>query len=57
MIAGALAFSLVAALIAGLAVKIAVVCGVFLSVPALWFWMLTPAERNPFVYLLQRLKR
>ena len=57
MIAGALAFSLVAALIAGLAVKIVVVCGVFLSVPALWFWMLTPAERNPFVYLLQRLKR
>ena len=57
MVAGALACSLVAALIAGVAVKIVVACAVLLAVPALWFWMFTPAEKAPFVYLLQRLKR
>ncbi|MGZ4829267.1 MAG: flippase, partial [Candidatus Angelobacter sp.] len=55
MVAAALAFSLVAALIAGLAIKIAVACGVLLLAgPALWFWMLTPAERAPLQFVLQR---
>lgn len=58
MIAGALAFSVGAAFIAGLAIKIIVVCVVFfVAVPALWLWMFTPAQRAPFIYLLQRLKR
>jgi O-antigen/teichoic acid export membrane protein len=55
MIAGGLAFSLVAALITGMVIKILVACGVFfLAVPALWFWMLAPAERAPVQLLLQR---
>jgi O-antigen/teichoic acid export membrane protein len=55
LIAGALTLNLVAALIAGLATKIVMVCGVLLlAVPALWFWMLTPTEKAPFIYLLQR---
>jgi O-antigen/teichoic acid export membrane protein len=57
MVAGALACSLVAALIAGVAMKIVVACAVLLAVPALWFWTFTPAEKAPFVYLLQRWKR
>jgi hypothetical protein len=40
------------------AIKIIVVCAVlFVAEPALWLWMFTPAQRAPFVYLLQRLKR
>jgi O-antigen/teichoic acid export membrane protein len=57
MMASALACNLVAALIAGLAIKTIVACGVLLAVPALWFWMFTPAEKAPFVYVLQRWKR
>jgi hypothetical protein len=58
MIGGALALNLAAALITGVAVKLIVVCVVFfLAVPALWLWMFTPAQRAPFIYLLQRLKR
>jgi hypothetical protein len=57
MIGGALALNLGAALIAGVAIKIIVVCAVlFVAEPALWLWMFTPAQRAPFVYLLQRLK-
>ena len=58
MISGALALNLAAALISGLALKVIVACGIFLlAVPALWVWMFTPAQRAPFIYLLQRLKR
>jgi hypothetical protein len=57
MVIAALACSLVAALIAGVAMKIVVACAVLFAVPALWFWMFTPAEKAPFVYLLQRWKR
>ena len=58
MIGGVLALNLAAALITGVAVKLIVVCVVFfLAVPALWLWMFTPAQRAPFIYLLQRLKR
>ena len=58
MITGALASGLVAALITGLVIKILAACGVFfLAVPALWFWMLSPAERAPLLYLVQRWKR
>lgn len=58
MIGGALALNLAVALIAGLALKVIVACGIFLlAVPALWVWMFTPAQRAPFIYLLQRLKR
>ncbi|MCU1255208.1 MAG: polysaccharide biosynthesis protein, partial [Candidatus Angelobacter sp.] len=53
----ALACNLVAALIAGVAMKIVVAGAVLLAAPALWFWMFTPAERAPFIYLLQRWKR
>jgi O-antigen/teichoic acid export membrane protein len=58
MIGGALALNLALALIAGLAIKIIVVFALFfIAVPALWLWMFTPAQRAPFLYLLQRLKR
>ncbi len=58
MIGGALALNLGVALIAGMAIKIIVVCAVlFVAVPALWLWMFTPAQRAPFIHLLQRLKR
>jgi hypothetical protein len=58
MIGGALALNLAVALIAGLALKVIVACGIFLlALPALWVWMFTPAQRAPFIYLLQRLKR
>lgn len=58
MIGGALALNLAVALIAGLAIKIIVACAVFfIAVPALWVWMFTPAQRAPFLYLLQRLQR
>jgi O-antigen/teichoic acid export membrane protein len=58
MIGGALALNLAVALIAGLAIKIIVACAVFfIAVPALWVWMFTPAQRAPFLYLLQRLRR
>jgi O-antigen/teichoic acid export membrane protein len=57
MMASALACNLVAALIAGVAMKIVVACAVLLAVPVLWFWTFTPAEKAPFVYLLQRWKR
>jgi O-antigen/teichoic acid export membrane protein len=58
MLAGALACNLVAALIAGMAIKIIIACGVLLfAAPALWYWMFTRAERAPFIYLLQRWKR
>jgi hypothetical protein len=58
MIGGALALTLAVTLIAGLAIKIIVACAIFfVAVPALWLWLFTPAQRAPFVYLLQRLKR
>jgi len=58
MIGGVLALNLVAALITGLAIKLIVIGAVFfVAVPALWLWMFTPAQRAPFIYLLQRLKR
>jgi O-antigen/teichoic acid export membrane protein len=58
IIGGALALNLAVALIAGLALKVIVACGIFLlALPALWVWMFTPAQRAPFIYLLQRLKR
>jgi O-antigen/teichoic acid export membrane protein len=58
MMGGLLALNLAAASIAGVAFKIIVVCAVFfVAVPALWLWFFTPAQRAPFVYLLQRLKR
>jgi len=57
MIGGALALNVAAVLITGLAIKLIVVCAVFfVAVPALWLWMFTPAQRAPFIYLLQRLK-
>ncbi|MCU1255202.1 MAG: polysaccharide biosynthesis protein, partial [Candidatus Angelobacter sp.] len=54
MVAGALAFSLVAALITGVAMKIVVACAVLLAVPALWFWTFTPAEKAPLQFVLRR---
>jgi hypothetical protein len=58
MILGALALSLAVALITGLTIKILAVCAIFIvAMPALWLWFFTPAQRAPFVYLLQRLKR
>jgi O-antigen/teichoic acid export membrane protein len=57
MMAGALACNLVVALIAGVAMKTIVACGILLAVPGLWFWMLAPAEKAPLRYLLQRLLR
>jgi hypothetical protein len=58
MIGGSLALNLAVALITGVAIKLIVVCAVFfLVVPALWLWMFTPAQRAPFIYVLQRLKR
>ena len=58
MIGGAMALNLAVALVAGVAIKIIVVCAVlFVAVPALWLWMFTPAQRAPIIYLLQRLKR
>jgi O-antigen/teichoic acid export membrane protein len=57
MVAGALAFNLVVALIASLTVKIVLVSAVFLiAIPALWLWMFSPAERAPLHFLLQRRK-
>jgi O-antigen/teichoic acid export membrane protein len=57
MVAGALAFNLVVALIASLTVKIVLVSAVFLiAIPALWLWMFSPAERAPLRFLLQRRK-
>jgi O-antigen/teichoic acid export membrane protein len=57
MMGGALALNLAVALIAGLAIKMIVVCAIFFfGVPALWLWFFTPAQRAPFIYLLQRLK-
>ncbi|HEX3156116.1 MAG TPA: flippase [Candidatus Angelobacter sp.] len=58
MMAGALAVSLAGTLITGLAVKIIVACAIFVvAMPALWLWLFTPAQRAPFIYVLQRLKR
>lgn len=58
MMGGALALNLAVTLVAGLAIKIIVVFALFfVAVPALWLWMFTPAQRAPFIYLLQRLKR
>ena len=58
MMGAALALSLAVALITGLTIKILTVCAIFFVViPALWFWMFTPAQRAPFIYVLQRLKR
>jgi O-antigen/teichoic acid export membrane protein len=55
MMAGALGCSLVAALISGVAIKIAFACGVLLlAVPTMWFWMLAPAERAPVQFLVKR---
>jgi O-antigen/teichoic acid export membrane protein len=57
MIGAALALNVAAVLITGLATKLIVVCAIFfVAVPALWLWMFTPAQRAPFIYLLQRLK-
>jgi O-antigen/teichoic acid export membrane protein len=57
MMGGALALNLAVALIAGLAIKMIVICAIFfVGVPALWLWFFTPAQRAPFIYLLQRLK-
>jgi hypothetical protein len=57
MMAGALGCSLVAALIAGVTMKVVVACAVLLGVPALWSVMFTPAEKAPFIYVLQHWKR
>lgn len=58
MILGALALSLAVSLLTGLTIKILAVCAIFfVAMPALWLWFFTPAQRAPFVYLLQRLKR
>jgi O-antigen/teichoic acid export membrane protein len=58
MISGAMVLNLAVALITGLTIKILVACAIFFVVlPALWLWMFTPAQRAPFIYLLQRLKR
>jgi O-antigen/teichoic acid export membrane protein len=57
MVAGALGFNLVMALIASLTVRIVFASAVFLiAIPALWLWMFTPAERAPLHFLLQRRK-
>jgi O-antigen/teichoic acid export membrane protein len=58
MMAGALGLNLAVALITGLTIKILVVCAIFfVAMPALWLWLFTPAQRAPFIYVLQRLKR
>jgi hypothetical protein len=58
MITGAMALNLAVALITGLTIKILIACVIFLiALPALWLWMFTPAQRAPFIYLLQRLKK
>jgi O-antigen/teichoic acid export membrane protein len=58
MMASVLAINLAAALITGMAFKVIVACAMlFVAVPALWLWFFTPAQRAPFIYLLQRLKR
>ncbi|HXO38624.1 MAG TPA: flippase [Candidatus Acidoferrum sp.] len=57
MMASALACNLAAGLIAGVVMKIIVAGAVLLAPPALWFWMFSPAEKAPFIYLLQRWKR
>jgi O-antigen/teichoic acid export membrane protein len=57
MMAGALGCSLVAALIAGVTMKVIVACAVVLGVPALWSGMFTPAEKAPFIYVLQHWNR
>jgi O-antigen/teichoic acid export membrane protein len=58
MILGALVLSVAVALITSLTIKILVVCTIFfVAIPALWLWMFTPAQRAPFIYVLQRLKR
>jgi O-antigen/teichoic acid export membrane protein len=58
LVLGALVFNFGALLIAGVTIKIVVVSGVFLlGLPALWHWMLTPAERAPVLNMLQRLNR
>jgi len=57
MVAGALACSLVAVLVAGVAMKVVVSCAVVLAAPALWSCVFTPAEKAPFVHLLQDLMR
>jgi len=58
MIAGALAINLAGTLITGATVKVIVACAIFfVAMPALWLWLFTPAQRAPFIYVLQRLKR
>jgi O-antigen/teichoic acid export membrane protein len=58
MMGGALALNLAVTLIAGLAIKVIVFLALFfVAVPVLWLWLFTPAQRAPFIYLLQRLRR